>query len=103
MRRPDFLRAIHAEDDLVREPVGAEIHQGGEHERHHHALLPAGQVANQQQHAAQRAEQQCGLHSVRHGVILPLLSRPAILGPAYNGTPRARREFPARRRKFARL
>jgi hypothetical protein len=102
MSRPDFLCAIHAEDDFVREPVGAEIHHGGEHERHHHALLTAGQIAYQQQHAAQRAEQQCGLHSVRHDVILLrfLAGDPAA---GIERTPWAAQEFPDRRRKFARL
>ena len=97
MSRPDLLRAIHAQDDLVREPVGAQVHQGREPERQDHALLTAGQIADQQQHAAQRAEQQRGLHSVCHDVILPLLPttgesrRPAL----YDRTPRPAQEFPA--------
>jgi hypothetical protein len=72
MRRTDLLRVIHAQYDLVREPVRTQIHQRGEREREHESLLPAEVVTEQQQHAAQRAEQQRGFQSIWHDVILPL-------------------------------
>ena len=37
---PTGLRAIHAEDDLVREPVRPEVHDQGKEERHHQAVRP---------------------------------------------------------------
>ena len=55
--RSDFLRAVHAQDDLVGEPVGPEVHEGGEHEREHQALLAAQHLPEIEEQGAQQAEQ----------------------------------------------
>jgi len=70
--RTDCLRAIHAEDDLVREPVRSEVHDEGKEERHHQAVRPPDELPDHEHQAAQRAEEQCCLKSIRHVCILPV-------------------------------
>ena len=60
MIRPDFLRAVHLQHDLVGEPVGDEVHHNRKTERHHKAVRPAERLAEDEQNAAQKAEQQDG-------------------------------------------
>jgi hypothetical protein len=66
MRRTDFLRAVHAQDDLVREPVRSEVHERGEDERDHEAVRAARDVADDQQQSAEEAEQQRRFDTVCH-------------------------------------
>ena len=63
---PDFLCPIHAEDDLVREPVRAEVHRDNEEEHHDEALAAADGFADDEQEPAEEAEKQRGFQCVRH-------------------------------------
>ena len=60
MIRPDFLGAVHLQDDLVGEPVGDEVHDDRKTERGHEALRAAQHFAERQKNAAQKAQQQNG-------------------------------------------
>ena len=66
MARTDFFRAIHREDDAVREPVRDEVRDGREQKRDDQPLGAAKQFADQQEQAAQHAEQQRRFQSVGH-------------------------------------
>src|SRR5687768_178944 len=66
MVRPDFLRAVHREDDLVREPVRPEVHRRRNEEHEDEAVAAAKGFAKEQQYAAHQTQQECGLESVRH-------------------------------------
>ena len=70
MAGADLFRAVHREDDLVREPVRPEVHDGGQNEAEHQALRAAERLADQQEQPAERAEQKGRLQSVRHTCIL---------------------------------
>jgi len=63
----DFLRAVHAQHDLVRKPVRTHVHDDGDYQAEHQAVGAAEDVPDDEQQAAQRAEQQNCLHSVWHG------------------------------------
>src|SRR6187549_1526968 len=64
--------AIHAEDDLVREPVRTDVHDGREEKCHHEPLRAPGHVADDQEDAAQKPEQEGRLQSICHSLILPV-------------------------------
>ena len=66
---PDLLRAVHPQDDLVREPVRPEVGDRGEQEADASAPGAAERLADEQQQRAQRAEEQRRLHSVGHGSV----------------------------------
>src|SRR5882672_9311980 len=68
MARTDFLRAIHAQNNLVREPVGGEVHHDGEEEADEHALSAAEHLAEHEEQPAHRPEQNGCLEHVRHGL-----------------------------------
>src|SRR5207247_6710572 len=63
------LRAVHAQDDLVREPVRREVGRDGEDEPEHEALSAAERFAQKHQRPGHRAEEQCGLYCIRHFLI----------------------------------
>ena len=65
----DLLRAVHLQDDLVREPVRHEVGDDGEHEAEHQPLRAAERLADEEQQRAQRAEKECGFEDVGHGSI----------------------------------
>ena len=56
----DFAGAVHAEDDLVRKPITAEIHDDGEHEGDHQPPGAAEIIPDQQDQAGQGAEKKRG-------------------------------------------
>jgi hypothetical protein len=58
MLRPDFLSAIHLQDDLVRPPVRHKVHDAGEQERRDETLRASEKLAERKQKAAEEAEQQ---------------------------------------------
>ena len=64
---PDLLRAVHAQDDLVREPVRHEVGARGEDEADHQPLCAAERLADEQQQRAQRRQEHRRLQSVGHG------------------------------------
>ena len=66
LRLVDRLGAVHREDDLVREPVGDEIHDGGEHEAHDHALLAGDGAAAQDEEGREDAQEEPGLQHIGH-------------------------------------
>ena len=66
MARPDFLRVVHAQDDLVREPVRREVGRHREHEADRHAAGAAERFADEQEQRAHRSKQQRRLHRVVH-------------------------------------
>ena len=72
--RPDRLRPIHPQHDLVGEPVRADVHDRREDEGDHDAARPAERVSDYQQQSAQRPEQQRSLQSGRHGPVSSLQS-----------------------------
>ena len=56
MLRANFLRAVHAQHDLVREPVRTDVHDDGDHQADHQAIGAAEDVPDDEQQAGQRAE-----------------------------------------------
>ena len=66
---PDLLRAVHAEDDLVREEVRHEVGARGEEERHQQPLCAAERLADEQQQRAQRRQEHRRFQSVGHGCV----------------------------------
>ncbi len=69
MIRPDFLGAVHLQHDLVREPVGDEVHDDRKTERHHETLRAAEQLADREQEPAQQTQQQDCFQRVVHMVV----------------------------------
>ena len=67
---PHFLRAVHAEDHLVREPVRHEVGQRRQEEAEDEALSAAKRLAQKHQKRAHRAEEQRRFHRIRHESIL---------------------------------
>ena len=54
------LRSVHREDDLVRKPVAPEVHDERHHERDHHSLLAADELAEPEEQGRQgRQKDQC--------------------------------------------
>ena len=85
----DLLRAVHAQDDLVREPVAADVHDEGEAEADHQSLLAAEGLADPDQQRREHRQKDQGLHPVhvcppRAGVparfIEKLIRRPGAAG-----------------------
>ena len=56
----DLVGAVHAEDDLVRKPIAAEVHDDGEDEGDHQPPGAAEIIPDQQDQAGQGAEQKRG-------------------------------------------
>jgi hypothetical protein len=46
MTGSDFLRPVHPQYDLVREPIRREVRSGGKHEANEHPLCAAKRVAD---------------------------------------------------------
>jgi hypothetical protein len=61
-----LLRLVHSQDDFVRKPVGAEVHDDGEAERNHHALGTAEGLADQHQNRAQGGQEDARFHVAAH-------------------------------------
>ncbi len=59
--------AVHGQDDLVGEPVGAQVHDHGHDEGQEHALLPTQRSADEHEQHRQRRQQDTGFHEVAHG------------------------------------
>ena len=103
MARSDLLRAVHPEDDLVREPVRHEVRARREDEAKHQALRAAEHLADSRSNArsARRAATPSSIHS--HSSILastawqdaPFARAPVIIpddavaSPAARGGPAA--------------
>jgi hypothetical protein len=66
LRLGDGLGPIHRQHDLVGPPVAGEVHGQRQHERDHHALLPAESTAEQHEHGGEDRQQQRGLEDVGH-------------------------------------
>ena len=69
----NLFRAVHPQDNLVREPVRPEVGDDGEDESEHQPLSASERLADEEQQRAQRAEQECGLENVGHISILQTL------------------------------
>jgi hypothetical protein len=65
-RLVDRLGAIHPQHQLVRVPVGEQVHGAGDHERDHHALLSADQEAGRQEQRRHGRQQQARPHITAH-------------------------------------
>ena len=77
MAGSDLLRAVHAQHDLVGPPVRDEVHHGGEEKGDDQTVRTAEHFANDQQQAAEQPEQEGGLHTIRHRMILAYRHRRA--------------------------
>ncbi|MNN35823.1 hypothetical protein D3C81_1496870 [compost metagenome] len=72
----DFLRVVHAQDHLVREPVGKEVHAEREQQRHHHAAASADHAADDDEQRRDGRHQHEGLDPVEHcGDLRVIVSR----------------------------
>ena len=69
MLRADVLRAVHAQDDLVGEPVPDEVHQDGEPKRKDQPVLAAQHLTNNEEQPTERTEQQGRFHPILHNFI----------------------------------
>ena len=70
MAGEDFLRVVHAEDNLVREPVRPEVGGDREEESGDHAAGAAEHFADEHGQRAERPEEQRGLDGVGHEFIV---------------------------------
>ena len=61
-----FVRTSHAQRDVTRPPVGAQIHDDRKAEEEQHAALAAEEAANEDQQRRKRREQCCGFECVGH-------------------------------------
>ena len=62
----DLFRAVHLEDNLVREPIRHEVRHDGEQEADHQSLRSTERFANEEQERTERAEKKRRLHNVGH-------------------------------------
>ena len=62
----DFVCACHAQRDVARAPIGEEIHDDGNAEKQQHAALAAQEVADNDQQAGQRGQQNSCFQCVAH-------------------------------------
>ena len=82
MTGSDFLRPVHPQNDLVREPIRREVRSGGKQEANEHPLGAAKRVADQQKQGAHRTQQQSCFHHVRHSSVRFIQNR-FEMGPSY--------------------
>ena len=66
MAGADLLRVVHAQDDLVREPVRGKVRRRGEQEAKHQPARAAERLPDEHQQRAHRPQQQGRLHRVVH-------------------------------------
>ena len=62
----DGLSTVHREDDLVREPIGDEVHERRHHEADDHALLAGDRSATEDEESREDAQEETGLQHVGH-------------------------------------
>ena len=62
----DFARVVHAQHDLVAEPVAEEVHAQRDDQRQHHAGAPADPLADQHEQRGDGGHQDGRLHHVEH-------------------------------------
>jgi len=70
VRPDDRSGVVHLQNNRVRKPVAAEIHQDRKNERDHHARSPGDQIADNDQHSGKDAQKQDDFQRV-HAVVSP--------------------------------